>query len=184
MSKIKYPGILNEPMVFHAPSMAAALLGYEPSKDRETANEKSGEQFFSRVIALFEYYKIDLNKDGAAMLLALALAQDHVPGFKYKDINKRGRGRPGKWKGFKSIELYADVKQLANQGHSDLNACRILAENPKYRERYEGETAENLHRRYLDRFEQMDPQLKVMSERVLDKHGPEFFIHEYALREK
>jgi hypothetical protein len=183
--KIIYPGILNDPMEFQfAP---ATLLGGEPTSAQQAkCSANNFEQFFSRVEALFKHYGVEQSEP---MTLVLKLAEVHVPGFSYTDPSKRGPGQPGKWKvEFKSLKLYADVKWLANQGHSDLDACRILSINEKYEERYGDETKENLHRRYLEALKIVDPAVQPMIENVQKEFGQKAFddscIAAFALREK
>lgn len=187
MSKRKslYTGILNEPMELH--TARQSFLGGDPGAAEKAEHvAKNLEQFWARIEALFKHYGVDMSDP---MTLALELAKNHVLGFSYAERSKRGRGRPGKWTvGFKGLELYADVKWLATQGHSDLNACRILAENPKYKERYGGESKETLHRRYLEALKTAEPAvqrvIKVLKEELEPPDFDKVCISALALREK
>ena len=185
--KNKYTGILNEPMHYYSARTPIVLGGKPTAASRGQSEVKNFEQFALRLIALFEHYDIELAEKGAYRQLAIALAADHIDGFKYKDKAKRGRGRPGKWTGTKSLELYADVKLLAREGHSELNACRLLSKNPKYSGRYKSDTAANLHRRYLEAFQLTDPAIRTVFEEIKSRIGQEAFdeacIHTFALGE-
>jgi len=185
--KSLYLGVLNEPMDFQI-ARTSLLFGKPTTAMKCEYTEENIKSFFSRVMALFEHYELDIGEEGAPMSLALALAQDHVPGFQIKDKKKRGRGRPGKWTGFKRLELYADVKCLSSRGHSDLNACKILAENVKYAARYGNQTKGNLHRRYIEGVTNIDPAIRkafdVLGVDIEADAFVEICISAFALSEK
>lgn len=145
-----YSGVLNTPMVPFLPTLSDGILGYSEPGVREKADRMDRAQIKERLAALDRHYQIDRASPMADVELVFKLARVHVPGFQYHDPGKRGRGRSGKWKDGKSLELYADVKALIRlkPEHSASGACRILAETKKYSARYKGEKHKNLLRRY------------------------------------
>ena len=184
MVKKKYTGILNEPMNLHAvSSMATALQGLELTKDDETANEQNMNQLTSRMKSLYEFYGIQQFTPDSELSMVLALASAHVPGFQWKDPLKKKGGRPSKWKGDKSAELYADVKYLESTGLSALSACHHLTTNQKYSNRYKGETKKNLYRRYQEAPSNMVSFLQTMMTIEKKKGAPfdKWMIEVYSL---
>lgn len=86
--------------------------------------------------------------------MALALIWDHVPGVRTLE-EVSGPGRPKSWSCPKAMELFYDVEKLKAKGQSTRNACRILAKDPRCREKYldsKGNplSGESLRRRYLE----------------------------------
>ena len=102
--KQKYSGVLNEPMVIYRHGLETAPFDHPNAGTREEADQKDRAQLKERIAALFQHYKIDPGSPSADFTLALGLARDNVPGFRYRDPSKRGRGRSGKWNGFKLLE--------------------------------------------------------------------------------
>ena len=135
--KSPYSGILSQPI---EPQRTESLLAPETE---EKWQERYRQAIDERMTALLEHYGIDRGSPTTWSTLALVLALEHVPGCKIQQDNHRSGGRPTKWKGTKSWELYADVQVLVEEGHSEMNACRILTR----RERYKGHTKENLYAR-------------------------------------
>lgn len=190
-TKVRYSGILAKPMVRHrAYTLAKALAEEKPTKEEEQAiNEKNTAQLRERVLALYAHYGIDPKKPDANLALLLALTEAHVPGFRWKEPGARGKGRPSKWKTFKGIDLYADVKFLVSKGKSARNACRILATSARYKERYKDESWENLYRRYQEAAHTVPSYVRIFSdiverERAAGKTVDQWLIESFALREK
>lgn len=129
-----YSGVLNEPI----------RIGRAGDPNRRRKALMAETTMGQRLPKLYEHYGIQPSAPGAAERLILALAKDHVPGFQ---IESETRGRPTKWKySERSWHLFADVQVLLAKGHSDANACRILARRRQYR----GENARSLLRRYQE----------------------------------
>jgi len=141
----KYKGVLNEPMELVWP-------GFFGSKESAEARLASSyrEQVAIRMGALTEHFGIKKNDPNALSVLLLRLAQEHVPGFQVKKPFTKKKGRPGKWAGQRSLQLFADVRSLVKNGLNEHSACRVLANNPRYRSRYEGITQANLYRRFTE----------------------------------
>ena len=103
------------------------------------------QELFRRIEALYEHYGVERGQKGADIKLALKLAFDHVPGFQISDSQ---RGRPAKWKGPRSLELYADVRAVQKRsGLSISAACDWLARNHR---RYKGEKGSALNTRFYE----------------------------------
>jgi hypothetical protein len=137
MKSKKYKGILAKP---YRPFIGGLLTPPEKVAELQAAQLRQQEE------ALFQHYGIDPMSSTAWRHLALALAEDHVPGFQILPDNAKTYGRPKKWDGSKYWELYADVKSLERKELSALNACEILSK----RDRYKGYTKQNLYRRFQD----------------------------------
>ncbi|MBM3566324.1 MAG: hypothetical protein FJX42_09460 [Alphaproteobacteria bacterium] len=146
----KYPGLLNQPMESHQTPSEILMGADKPSPENRA---KNFQQFFQRLSLLFEHYGLRM---GEFEKLALELARAHVPGFRYRGPDERKRGAPQKWMPHKSFELYADVNALIRQKAkrekrcSVSQACRILAETPRYAARYKGQKHKSLLRRYQE----------------------------------
>jgi hypothetical protein len=143
--KPKFPGILNQPIVW---PVGNALLSYLGKPDEEAEKKQLDcvmEQYHQRVLALYEHYDIKPER-GSGLGLALALARDCVPGFQVLYTPKRGRGRPPRGSGtaFMDLPLCFDVLLLVRRGQTTANACRILAK----RSEYVGTKAGTLRRRF------------------------------------
>jgi len=133
--KVKpYRGVLVKPMTWHS--------------DKERNNE----QMFARLDALLEHFQIWKGDPDHMFHLACALAQVYVPGCKWAERGRKGRGKPTKWRGRKSQELYADVRLLLQERpkRTLMDACRILATTARFKARYGGDTPANLYRRYQE----------------------------------
>ena len=113
--------------------------------------------------------------------LAYSLASDYVSGFK-----RAKRGRPGKWKGQMSLELYADGKMLMLEGQTARGACRILASLGRFKIRYGGESGDNLYRRYQEAPDKMYVFMRHIIEEEKANGIPfdKSTIRHFALREK
>ena len=109
----KYRGELGKklPPRQHAKKLAAALR-----EDKEAlANlvRKELELQTAKLPALFEHFEIEytLDYDDAIYLLALALAEAHVPGFQFE----QARGAPKKWSFEKRIKAAASLGKLGTE---------------------------------------------------------------------
>jgi hypothetical protein len=100
MAAPKYKGILAQPMQSGDPAGADA--------------------YWQRVEALFGYYGIDMGKEGAGFTLALALAQDHVPGFKFESPKLKLR------KAGRDLALFGLMVEKINGGHSESRAAELV----------------------------------------------------------
>ena len=94
----KYRGDLATPIPYgHA--LAAALRTWkiaDGAPDQTWVREWLRDEQMRRVSLLFQHYGIEQDAPGAWYLLAQALANDHVPGFRIVDKDERPVGRPRK----------------------------------------------------------------------------------------
>jgi hypothetical protein len=128
----KYTGILAKPLM--------AKRG-EPDLCSDANLE-------ARVMALFKHYNIDapdLMPRLPWMKLVVALANDHVPGFRIIDEEEPKRGQPKAWNLISASRLYADIQQGLEQGKSISEACFHLV---KKGQPYEGMKKTTLEKRY------------------------------------
>lgn len=114
--------------------------------------------------------------------LAYSLACDYVPGFK----RAKRRGRPGKWQGQKSLDLYADVQLFISEGKTATGACQILASSGRFKKRYGGMKADSLHRRYQEALDNMHGFMRRVIEEEKANGIPfnKSEIRNFSLREK
>jgi len=101
---------------------------------------------------LMDHYEIPADHKDAWVAVALALAIDHVPGFRRKSTKI---GRPPKWKGGNAWGLAAAVMELILEGKTQSHACRVLCE--KTGSPYYGQKPTSL----LRRFQEIKNQLHV-----------------------
>lgn len=172
--KVKYTGVLNKPIVRRTQGLfAAALMGDQDAQSRVEADLKDHDnQIRERIDALCRHYGVDLSSEDAFLHLAMALARDHVPGFRVVFGAPPRRGRRKRWQSTKLVELLADIWALEAQGKTPHSACRILASNPKYRSRYKGLQAATLYRRYQEARTSDDPWLQKLVFGELQKGAP------------
>jgi hypothetical protein len=87
---------------------------------------------------LAQHYSLDLANPAHHLLLALALAEEFVPGLQYEVVEPSKRcGRKQKWTPWRNTQLLADVDTLrAIRGCGDSEACQILATTKRYRNLY------------------------------------------------
>jgi hypothetical protein len=134
----KYAGVLRKPIYFHVP--------FFPSEEVEADEQEAlMKAFTERTLALYAHYGLKPNV-GNAVALALALAKDHIPGFRIVYEPPRRPGRPRRESGpQKDLGLCRDVIQLETQGGlSVTRACQLLSK----RSAYAGVSPKTLERRY------------------------------------
>jgi len=135
----RYTGKLATPIVCPAPpefwgavtdKRVREFLRKRESYPRDT--EKRIDQERSNKLALLlKHYGICNHADMRA--LALALAAEHVPGFKIVRESKSKRGRRKKWDGLKLQTLFDTVVSLKEQHNfTDRQALQFMTNNPAY----------------------------------------------------
>jgi hypothetical protein len=67
-------------------------------------------QFCERLPLLFQHYEIDPDTPYSYMLLAMALAEQHVPGFSINQLENEA-----KWQGVEGLKLYVQVRWIHHQ---------------------------------------------------------------------
>lgn len=100
----KYTGVLIEPL-----QKSKYLAGMLTSK--EEANELYHRDLGERVDALFKHYNIKPGEN-EWVALAIALAQEHVPGFKFEKAKKPGRSKTWSGQLGTSIFIKTQIKLL------------------------------------------------------------------------
>lgn len=167
---------LNTPIRLSGLRAIPLSTGYDPQKlyTKERAEKMD---------LLLEAYGIAPDDPETWRALAYLLACDYVPGFKHVT---RKRGRPCKWQGRKSVELYADVKSLESEGMSVRSACRVLTTSPRFKSRYEGETDKNLRGRYAEALDKMNDFMKhfIKDRKANEAQVDQILIKRFALFEK
>jgi hypothetical protein len=119
--KKKYEGVLSEPM---------ALDG-------------GPGQLFERLSALTDYYGIERVEKGGALALALRLARDHVPGFRYKNDRPSSKERK---EAAKDFIIFMELIKADASRKSVSRAAGILAnKHPEW-----GLRGESIRQRYQD----------------------------------
>lgn len=140
--KIKYAGILNEPMQGYR--LATALL---KSKD-ECINDHRKERQ-EREKALYEHYGLSYSPLANGHRLAMKMAADHIKGFSIESEKKAGR--PAFWQGLEGAEFYFRVElKKRNKEISTRQAIRDVAKEmgvqgkiENLNARYHGELQKN-----------------------------------------
>lgn len=141
MSKKKpLPDILKTPLFYKDPFLLSIERSQRGLADR-LSNSEYGEIQISvdaaeKLKALFDYYGIEPQAEGADLKLALALATDYIPGFSFVDSEPRKKGRPNRWMGSDGLTLFALVKDKINQ-NSKLSveaACKIISKNGYFKD--------------------------------------------------
>lgn len=120
-----------------------------------------------RYLALLDHYGLNPQEPQSDRKLAMALAREHVPGFRVEVGGVPPKsGRPLKWHPGRLVALWADVQFLLMEGHSKSkrNACRLLAINPNYSKHYGGETSGSLWRRFMEADSASDPVMGLARE--------------------
>lgn len=152
-----YTGILAEPIEKKKYKMKLLL-------DIETAYQEIFKETHDKFLLLFDHYEI---KKGDYESLAFRLAISHVPGMQLVDeIIKPGRRL--EWDYLKYLKLEADLLALEKEGKTLHAACKILAQEEKYFERY-GEYKENymtLYRKILD-YKSQNNEFSVVRQFIL-----------------
>jgi len=138
-----YPDVFRRPIRRSKLSAGARPAGRTAAHatDKEMAKE-----FTFRLLALANFYSIDLMAPSGCLQLLLAVLQRHVPGFRI--ANPAGRQRW--WTQARLMRLYDEVQALRAKRFSIPMACRKLAADKRYRELSGGSGAANLLRNYKE----------------------------------
>ncbi len=136
MSKLRnrYKGVLAKPMVVRPVITEGILTTGKPSPEEfaewlERIERLRIAELHERVLALFDHYNVTYDD---FELLALNLAQDHVPGFESRMLGERGRGRPSQfatpkaW--IKRVQQFREILLKAKR-FGVKQACAILSAN-------------------------------------------------------
>lgn len=141
---IKYPGELNTPLEPRS-DLSQIELSSDNSDDEDippliSDNTSIGgtidfdqhlfelmwrPEYDKKFDLLFDHYLIPHNDPDRWRKLALALAQDHVPGFQEKGT--KTRGRPKALYGAHEFALWQQFRKLVEAGQSERNAAAIMA---------------------------------------------------------
>ncbi len=155
----KYKGKLAEPL---KRPRVRTILTADPQAEWAEHLEGATE-VVEKMGLLLDHYGISRDEPERWHLLCLHLAGDHVPGFQFEKPSKAGRPKTWLHSG-RSLRLYRDVQACVSEGHSALNACRILAKRDPYRNEIPAYTT--LYRRYQDT-KKNHPVIK-MAEKMLE----------------
>lgn len=93
------------------------------------ADKKNLAAMTEKIVALFDHYNISPTALNAYELLSMAMAADHVPGFRLK----KHVGRPATWKAGAGLELFKKVWLLADKTGSYRAACAHLVRRGVYK---------------------------------------------------
>ena len=115
-----YTGELKEPIVSWPGG-----LGFKGNQEEVLQEE------IRKLRKLFNFFSIPQDEPQSGLLLALALARKHVPGFGRVDAktlaSKKG-GAPRKWSPSEELDLYLTVTRKAESSGLSVRAvCRVLA---------------------------------------------------------
>ena len=152
----RYTGKLAKPLPglpYSSPPFEGSLppfLGYED------IGKHIDNEMLSRIFLLLDYFGIpeDLPKSDQWFILALGLARNHVPGFRFGKAERRGALT--RWGYGEQLALYAAVKLLVLDGLTVVDACQQLAETKKIRSM----KAQSLRTRF-QRIKRENPSAKV-----------------------
>jgi hypothetical protein len=126
-SRRKYTGLLAEPIC--EPVVGLLRVPWRPG-----AKSRIVEQITDRLLALFDWYKIERNAPNRWTLLAMKLAFEHVPGMEVICEPTLTRGRKKSWQAGQGIELVREVDTLQRQkriGYAE--AIKLLRKQPKWK---------------------------------------------------
>lgn len=157
--KVRYTGILAEPMVLQKTYIGLLTPTEQEEKIKEWDEKANNLQHRMRVLALFEHYGLNPLSHEDWVLMVGALASDHVPGFQIIDGPAPRVGRRAKWQGDKQFQLLADVWALMPKVKSAYAACNNLVNKPEYQKNGEKISPATLYRRYqeaLKKYKQSD----------------------------
>jgi hypothetical protein len=150
----EYPAVLRRPidpkkLVAKALSSGKALPG---STDQLLARELT-----LRLLALANFYSVDVMAPNGHLLLLLEVLRHHVPGF--RTAGRAGRQR--KWTDRQLVELGADIDRLRKEGkkRTILELCTLLKKDPRFRDRYKRLAPSSLHR-YYSEFKKLKSKLR------------------------
>lgn len=180
-----YSGILAKPIVVPRHLLVGGLLSTADDDEQRKADFSTWyrNEIVRRLAALFELCGTKLGEPDAWATVAMDLAYKHIPGFQVRSVDHRGKGRPGKWKGDRSVELFADVTALMKRGKSALNACRLLVTMDRFAVRYKGEKQKTLYRRYLEARKNFPPAIRRLVDQGEKEGAPwqSWIVRAYAL---
>lgn len=145
IKKVRYSGILSKARLAQNRPYRGLLLESQAEAEARTKGKKDD---LERLLALFEHYEIDPMAEGADLRLVLALAHQHVQGFKVIDKPSLQSGRPAEWSELQEIELLADVWTKEAEGKSASQACAILVKEMPSEPNKKKPTGPSLYRRY------------------------------------
>ena len=137
---------------------------------RQAVDEYVANQKMERLVALAEYYGVDLQRRTPSPVLELLfrLAADFVPGFRPKDDprNERHVGRPRHRSYEENLELFAAIGTIiSRRGVSALSACAIISKDRK--SPWNGRGAPALYERYKRFKAQIEIQRKERKDNPL-----------------
>jgi hypothetical protein len=113
-------------------------------------DSRSADCWGQRVKALLAH-KFGINSKEPWETIFWYLAPQHVPGFIFKLIGQKKRGRPSKWTDELLAQLFADVEFLKRKrGLSVSNICRMLPTKSGYERRWKGFKGAALRNAYLE----------------------------------
>jgi hypothetical protein len=117
----------------------------------QAVDEYVAQQRMERLVALAEYYGVDLERGTPNPVLELLfrLAADFVPGFRPKNDPRNARrvGRPRSWFDEENFELYKLIEtKMYQRKVTAFRACDIISKDRK--SQWHGFTAEALYERY------------------------------------
>ncbi len=138
MKKSKYKGSLARPIKIKPPKPISFLsteeereaLEKKQKADTYNSSFRNASEAIIKFGELFKHYKIDSNDPDRWFSLSLALAMEHVPGFRLEIEGKKGRKE--EWDMVKLLILYKDVEykrwelKLKNATYTDSAICEIL----------------------------------------------------------
>jgi hypothetical protein len=125
---------LRPPPTFSGGVVPKRVADYQKRLSRhERANAAMVQRQHAKKLAmLFDHYGIAGKENWAA--LALALAAEHVPGFKVQlPKAKPKRGRKPKWTPERLEELYRTVQSVKQQHLNDRQALKFIVNNQEYK---------------------------------------------------
>jgi len=134
---VKYPGKLGTP------------------KDRSISIKEAVDVDLEMMNELIELYEIDPSNPNRWFLLSYQLANQHVPGFRYKKFARKG-GAPIKWKTVTRQELVDDVFIVMGlfPHYTAKDACKWLSNINFYEQ-----NPPNLYNQYQNA--KKDPKVKL-----------------------
>jgi hypothetical protein len=176
--KQAYKGVLAVPMQFGVSPFPPSGRRYEASRayvqERNDAYEMALSQ---RVCALFVHYGI---QDGDYPALAMALAQQHVPGFA---IAKGSSGAKTKWDAFETALLRVHIDVIQTERNKRFaEAARIAARSERWASKVRKDST-NLGETLRRRAETADRELVtayLSAFHFARKHNPKLTISEFA----
>ena len=120
--KIDYTGVLNTPIDPEAIGLPWGAGGpglLATDQEVSDAARRITDAQFEKLPALFAAHGVTLGNWSG---LCLALAAEHVPGFKLKNKG----GRPSKWTAYQQAEFVCDVEELRATGLSIPESIKLV----------------------------------------------------------